>query len=426
MIEAKEDTKLNTYKKSQELFQRAVKVIPTGIPGHLGPVQSQFIPTSDFPFYAEKAEGSYFWDLDGNKFIDYMCAYGPNVLGYNNPVVDEAAFAQFKKGNCMALPGKVQVEFAELLVDTIDGADWAMFMKNGGDATSFAVMAARAATGRKKLVRIKGGYHGVAPWTQVDGHAGVVKEDVSNNLFMEWNDAEAFERLIREFPGQIAGLIATPYDHRIFTDNALPKPGYWQKIRQLCTDNGIVLIIDDVRCGFRLDMGGSAKYFGFEPDLACYCKALANGYNISSVVGKESLRDAASKVFYTGSYWSSAVPMAAGIACINELKRIDGPRLMIEKGEKLTEGLKKAAEANGIDLVISGVPSMFYMRIANDNSLMMHQEFCAECAKRGVFFVSHHNHFINCSLSDEDIAKTLEVAEEAFRIVKKNNPDKCN
>ncbi len=425
MVNVNEEKKIYTYSKSQELFQRAVKVLPAGIPGHLGPVQSQFIPTSAFPFYADKAEGSYFWDLDGNRFIDYMCAYGPNVLGYNNSLVDEAAFSQYKKGNCMPLPGKVQVEFAELLVDTIEIADWALFMKNGGDATGFAVMAARAATGRKKLVRIKGGYHGVAPWTQVSGHAGIIEEDVSNNLFMEWNDPAAFEKLINQYPGQIAALMATPYDHRVFTDNALPASGYWQKIQKMCNENGIVLIVDDVRCGFRLDMAGSAKYFGFQPDLACYCKALANGYNISSVVGKESLRDAASKVFYTGSYWSSAVPMAAGIACINELKRINGPKIMLEKGKQLTNGLVNAAKAQGIQLNISGVPSMFYMRIANDNSLMMQQEFCAECVKRGVFFVSHHNHFINCTLKDEDINKTLEVAEEAFRIVKQNNPEKC-
>jgi len=422
MVNVEEEKKIYIYTKSQELFQRAVKVLPTGIPGHLGPVQSQFIPTSAFPFYADRAEASYFWDLDGNKFIDYMCAYGPNVLGYNNPIVDEAAFKQFKKGNCMALPGEVQVDFAELLVDTIEIADWALFMKNGGDATSFALMAARAATGRKKLVRIKGGYHGVAPWTQVAGHAGVLKDDVSNNLFMEWNKPEEFEKLIKQYPGEIAALMATPYDHRIFTDNALPAPGYWQKIQKMCNDNGIVLIVDDVRCGFRLDMGGSAKYFGFEPDMACYCKALANGYNISSVVGKDSLRDAASKVFYTGSYWSSAVPMAAGIACINELKRINGPQLMLDIGKKLTDGLKQAAVNQGIDLEISGVPSMFYMRITNDDSLMLQQEFCAECAKRGIFFVSHHNHFINCSLTDEDISRTLEVAEEAFRSVKQNNP----
>ncbi len=411
-----------TQEKSRELFERALKVLPTGIPGHLGPVQSQFIPTSAYPLYADRVKDSYFWDLDGNKYIDYMCAYGPNVLGYNNEIVDKAARSQYEKGNCMALPGKVQVELAELLVDTIEIADWALFMKNGGDATSFARMIAKAATGRDKAIMVEGGYHGVAPWTQPLTHAGITQADVDNNLKVPWNDVEAVERLIEKYPGQIASFMATPYDHRVFTDNQLPADGYWQKIRKICDDNGIILIIDDVRCGFRLDIEGSAKYFGFKPDLACYCKALANGYNMSAVVGVQSLKESASKIFYTGSYWSSAAPMAAAIACIKELKRIDGPKLMIKQGTKLTKGLIKAASASGLDLRISGVPSMFYMRLTNDDSLMMQQEFCAECAKRGVFFASHHNHFINCSLTDEDIEKTISVASEAFAIVANNNP----
>ncbi|MBI9106519.1 MAG: aminotransferase class III-fold pyridoxal phosphate-dependent enzyme [Spirochaetales bacterium] len=415
-----------THTKSMEVFERALKVQPAGIPGHLGPVQSQFIPTSAYPLYADRAKDSYFWDLDGNRYIDYMCAYGPNVLGYNNELVDNAARAQYEKGNCMPLPGRVQVDLAELLCDTIKIADWAFFMKNGGDATGFAKMIAHTATGRDKVVMVEGGYHGVAPWTQAVTHAGVTEDDVKNNLKVKWNDAEAFERLVNEYPGQIAAFISTPYDHRVFTDNVLPAKGYWQKIRRICDANGIVLIIDDVRCGFRLDLAGSAEYFGFQPDLACYCKALANGYNISSVVGRDSLKDAAAKVFYTGSYWSSAAPMAAAVACISELRRIDGARLMIEKGETLSAGLVTAAANEGLDLKISGVPSMFYMRLTNDDSLMMQQEFCAECARRGIFFVSHHNHFINCSLTDDDIRQTLEIASEAFRITARNNPDKVN
>lgn len=417
---------MKTYKndKSVALFKRAVKVIPTGIPGHLGPVESQFIPTSAFPFYAEKVQDSYFWDIDGNKYIDYMCAYGPNVLGYNNKKVDAAANAQKTKGDAMALPGKVQVELAELMVDTVDDADWAFFLKNGGDTTTFSVMIARAATGRDKVIRVKGGYHGVTPWTQKRGAAGVTDADVANNLMVPWNDVEAVKKVVAENHNQIAAFIATPYDHQVFADNALPQEGYWQAIRKICDDNGIILIIDDVRCGFRLDLRGSSRYFGFSADLTCFCKALANGYSISAVVGKDFLKKAASTVFFTGSYWSSAVPMAAAIATIKELKRLDGANLMIKKGEKLTQGLAEKAKNHGIDLRISGVPSMFYMRITNDDSLMMQQQFCAECAKRGVFFVSHHNHFINCSLTDADIKKTIEVADEAFSIVAKNNADK--
>ncbi len=414
---------LYTNSKSRELFLRAVKVLPTGIPGHLGPVQSQFIPTSAFPFYAERAEGSHFWDIDGNRYIDYMCAYGPNVLGYNNPVVEAAAREQSARGNCMPLPGPIQVELAEKLVATIEIADWAFFLKNGGDATTFALMTARAATGRKKVIRVEGGYHGVAPWTQSLGAAGVLETDLKENLMVPWNDAAAVEQKLEAHQDQVAAFIATPYDHRIFTDNQLPAPGYWQRIRELCDKHGVVLIIDDVRTGFRLSMKGSAHYFGFKPDLACYCKALANGHNISAVVGRENLKNAASRVFFTGSYWSSAVPMAAALACIGELERLKGPDLMISLGEKLTAGLKAAAKKEGIELVISGVPSMFYMRIANDDSLMMHQEFCAQCAQRGVFFVSHHNHFINCSLTDEDIAETLEIAARAFKAVAEKYPE---
>ncbi len=417
-------TQIYNTVKSKELFLKGVKYLPTGIPGHLGPVQSQFIPTNAFPFYAERAEGSHFWDIDGNKYIDYMCAYGPNVLGYNNRIVDQAAAEQAARGNCMPLPGRVQVELAEKLCNTIEIADWSLFMKNGGDATTLAVMVARSATGRKKIVRIAGGYHGVAAWTQGPGAAGVTPEDLTNNLVIPWNNPEAFENILSENQDEIAALISTPYDHRIFADNRLPADGYWQKIRKLCDKYGVVLIIDDVRCGFRLSMKGSAHYFGFKPDLACYCKALANGYNISALVGNELMRSAASKVFYTGSYWSSAVPMAAAIACLDELDRINGPKLMMEKGTMLTRGIVEAAARQGLKMVISGVPSMFYMRLANDDSLMMQQEFCAECAKRGVFFVSHHNHFINCSLTVQDINDTLVVAEEALAIVAANNREK--
>lgn len=412
-----------TTKESKELFKRAVKVLPGGIPGHVGPIGSSFFPASAFPFYSDRAKDSYFWDVDGNKYLDYMCAYGPNVLGYNNDVVDQAFLSQLKSGNCMPLPGKVQIELAELLCDTIDIAEWSLFFKNGGDATTVAVMIARSATGRKKLVRIDGGYHGVAAWTQASGAPGVTNEDVANNLMMPWNDVEAFEKLVAEYDNQIAALIATPYQHITFGDNILPEDGYWQKIQKICNDKGIVLILDDVRCGFRLDLAGSGKYFGFEPDLACYCKALANGYNISALVGKDSLKQAAMDVFFTGSYWHSAAPMAAAIACISELKRLDGAKLMIRMGEKLNTGLVDLGKNHGIEMVASGVPSLPYYRIANDNSFIMTQEWAAECTKRGAFFVCHHNHFINCSLTDEDIKQTLEIADAAYAIVAKNHQD---
>ena len=411
------ERKLNTYEKSRALFERATKVIPSGIYGHLGPAEGCFIPVEAFPFFSERAKGSYFWDVDGNRFIDYMCAYGPNILGYNDEDVDEAAKRQMEKENCVTAPSSVMIEFAELLTDTVACADWAFFAKNGGDVTTLAVMSARAYTHRKKIVFFKGYYHGVAPWTQKVDYPGIIEEDVANNIYVKWNDYEALERVFEENKGEIAAVISQPYMHGNFIDNELPKEGFWAKVRKKCTEENTVLIVDDVRAGFRLDLKGSDHYFGFEADLICFCKALANGYNVSALCGKDFLKNTVSGMTYTGSYWMSAVPFAAGIACINKMKRLDLPKLLMQKGKTLTDGLAAAAKKNGYDLRVSGAPSLFYLRIANDDSLMTHQRFIAEMVKRGVYLTNHHNHFINHALSDGDIKETIDIAEEVFKIL---------
>lgn len=410
--------KINNYEKSREWFDRATKVVPSGVYGHLGPAEGNFMPVSSFPLMGDRAQGSYFWDVDGNRFIDYMCAYGPNVLGYNDPDVDAAATEQLKKGNCMTSPSYKMVEFAELLVDTVASADWAFFAKNGNDVTTAAIMTARAATHRKKIVFINGYYHGVSPWTQKIDYPGIIPEDVANNLYIDWNDFDQLQKVFDDNKGEIAAFISTPYMHGNYLDNSLPAEGYWKKVRELCTENGTVLIVDDVRCGFRLDLAGSDHFYGFEADLICFCKALANGYNVSALCGKDSLKNAVSSLSYTGSYWLSAMPFAAGIACINKMKELNTPKMFRELGLKLTDGLKETATANGFNMVVSGEPSLFYLRLADDDSLFIHQDWIQECVKRGIFFAGHHNHFINASLTEEDIKYTLEVADEAFKAIR--------
>ena len=401
--------KIYEYPKSREAFERAVKVIPSGIYGHQGPAEGCYVPVEAFPLFSSRAKGSYLWDLDGNRFIDYMCAYGPNILGYHDPDVDEAARRQRELGDCTTLPSSIMIDFADLLVDTVATADWAFFAKNGNDVTTLAVMASRAYTHRKKIVFFKGYYHGISPWTQKIDYAGVIEEDVCNNIYVKWNDFDELERVFAENKG--------PYMHGNFMDNEFPAEGFWKKVRALCTKEGTVLAVDDVRAGFRLDLAGSDHYFGFEADLICFCKALANGYNVSALCGKDFLKNTISSMSYTGSYWLSAVPFAAGIACIQKMKKLDLPRLLIEKGTKLKTGLIETAKKHGFDLHVSGVPSLFYLRIADDPTLMLHQAWIAECVRRGVFFTNHHNHFINASLTDADIQETLEIADEAFAAV---------
>lgn len=409
--------------KSDEYFQRAAKVIPAGVYGHLGPAEGQFIPVNRWPRFSEKAQGSYFWDVDGNKYIDYMCAYGPNVLGYCDEDVDAAAIEQIKKGNCVTSPDKIMIECAELLVDTVATADWAFFAKNGNDATQGAILTARAHTHRKKLIFFNNFYHGVSPMVQKIDYPGVTPEDVANNLYARWDDIEGLKQIIAENENEIAAIIAQPYNHGNFIDNTFPVDGFWKEVRELCTKHGIVLIVDDVRCGFRLDLAGSDHFFGFEADIICFCKALANGYNMSAFCGKEFLRNAASSLSYTGSYWMSAVPFAACIACINKLKAIDAPKLFKEMGTQLTDGFVAAGKEHGFDLRVTGAPALFYLRIANDDSLLLHQDWVAECVNRGMFIASHHNHFINASLTQEDINRSIEIAEDAFKAVKKLHPE---
>lgn len=413
-----------TYPNAAEQFRRAANVIPSGVYGHLGPAEGCFIPVEAFPLFSSRAKGTYFWDVDGHRFIDYMCAFGPNILGYGDPDVEEAAAKQRERGDCTTAPSLTMIDFAELLVETVASADWAFFAKNGNDVTTLAVMTARAYTHRKKMVFFNGSYHGSAAWTQKIDYAGIMEEDVQNNLCIDWNNPDAVERVFAENRGEIAAVIAQPYMHGNFADNELPADGFWKKVRKICNENNALLIVDDVRAGFRLDLAGSDHYFGFEADLICFCKAIANGYNVSALCGKDFLKNTVSSLSYTGSYWMSAVPFAAGIACIEKLKKLDCPKILMEKGAKLGRELTKAAADYGFNLRVSGAPSLFYLRLTDDPSLMLHQEWIAECVRRGVFFTNHHNHFINAALTDADIAETVDIARDAFQILRERHPGK--
>ncbi|MBQ2277598.1 MAG: aminotransferase class III-fold pyridoxal phosphate-dependent enzyme [Clostridia bacterium] len=413
-----------TYPNAAEQFRRAANVIPSGVYGHLGPAEGCFIPVEAFPLFSSRAKGTYFWDVDGHRFIDYMCAFGPNILGYGDPDVEEAAAKQRERGDCTTAPSLTMIDFAELLVETVASADWTFFAKNGNDVTTLAVMTARAYTHRKKIVFFNGYYHGSAAWTQKIDYAGIMEEDVQNNLCIDWNDPDAVERVFAENRGEIAAVIAQPYMHGNFADNELPADGFWKKVRKICNENNALLIVDDVRAGFRLDLAGSDHYFGFEADLICFCKAIANGYNVSALCGKDFLKNTVSSLSYTGSYWMSAVPFAAGIACIEKLKKLDCPKILMEKGAKLSRELIKTAADYGFTLRVSGAPSLFYLRLTDDPSLMLHQEWIAECVRRGVFFTNHHNHFINAALTDADIAETVDIARDAFQILRERHPGK--
>ena len=406
---------INDYSRSQALLERAKAVIPNGIPGHFNPVVQ--VPEGTYPCYVDRARGARFWDIDGNEYIDYMCAYGPMILGYQNEVIEEAVRKQVANADTCTLASPVMVELAEFLVELIPWAGWATFAKNGADATNMAVLIARSHTERRKIIAIDDGYHGCSPWMQALGRGGISREDHRETIRIPWNDLAALEAALEANKGEVAALISSPYHHPAFKDNELPEADYWSGVHALLKQHDVLSICDDVRAGFRLDMAGSPNYFGYTPDLSCYCKAIANGYPIAAVVGKNALQGAAAGVFQTGSFWFSAGPMAAALACLKELQRIDGPARILQTGEKLWQGMVDIAADAGHELKVTGVASMPYLRTEHEAGISFHQALCGECTQRGLFLTSHHNLFVSVAHSEADITRSWEIFSDAIKAV---------
>ena len=402
--------KNTTYevKKSDEYFAKAKKVIPGGIFGHY-----KYAVRESGPKFFSKSEGAYFWDLDDNRYVDLMCGYGPSILGYNHPEVEEAFKSSSDKGNTVSIASPVMVDLASKLVDMVDIADWALFGKNGGDATSLAVMISREFTGKKKIIKIDDGYHGVAPWMQDKNRPGVIASDSEHVIKIKWNDFEELENVLSQGNNDIACFISSPYDHPVSRDNSLPKEGYWEKVTSLCKTHEILTIVDDVRSGFRINLKGSNVAFGFSPDMICFGKAIANGHPLASLVGKEEIRKAAERVYFTGTQFFSAPPMAAAIATLNELEKVDAPKKLIDYGKNLNSRLEAVASEKGFNLVSSGVFSMPYYRLEGE-SFETHIKWIDECVKRGVYMLSYHNHFISLAHKEEDIDFIESAARQAF------------
>ncbi|MFH1067557.1 MAG: aminotransferase class III-fold pyridoxal phosphate-dependent enzyme [bacterium] len=397
-----------------KLFERAARVIPAGIYGHSSPALTV---AGEFPYFASKAEGCRYVDVDGREYIDYMCAYGPIVLGYKHPEVEAAAQRQRRDGDCFNHPTYLMVELAERLVELVDFADWAVFGKNGSDMTTWATQVAREFTKRKKILKVRGAYHGWHAWCTI-GHGGLMEEDRAHVHDFLWNDLDDFHRQIKKYRNQIAAIVMTPFHHPAFGDSVLPNSGFFKEIEITCRREGIVFILDDVRAGFRLHLGGSHRFFGFEPDVICFSKALGNGYPISAALGRKELEIAASRVFLTGSFWNNAVPMAVALACLQVLEREKSIAHMQRMGELLMGGLHELADKHGIPVRCSGPPSLPFLTFAEETNFYRSQRFAAECVKRGIFFHPHHNWFLCAAHQPKDVQETLQKADAAFEVIK--------
>jgi glutamate-1-semialdehyde 2,1-aminomutase len=402
------------YRQSEALFARALRVVPGGIYGHQSP---RMLVPGAYPYFFARGDGARIWDVDGNEYLDLMCSYGPIVLGHNHPGVDEAARRQAAAGRCFNGPGAVWVELAERLVDLTPWADWAVFAKNGSDVCTWATQVARAATGRQIVLAAQGAYHGTHPWCSPVS-AGVTPGDRAHVARFRWNDLPSVDTALEQHAGDVAALIVTPFRHDAFHDQEMAEPGFLEGLRARCDRLGAVLILDDVRAGFRLDLRGSGEAVGLQPDLSCYCKALGNGYPIAAAVGRDALRGPAEKVFFTGSYWTGPVEMAAALACLAELEASDAIGQMSRRGSRLREGLEQQAAAHGLAVRYSGPPTIPFMTfVADAGSFERSRLFAAACAARGVYLHPHHNWFLSAALGDADLGRVLDVTDLALREV---------
>jgi glutamate-1-semialdehyde 2,1-aminomutase len=405
------DGKVNSL--DLDLRKRASKVVPGGMWGHMNAVA---LPDG-YPQYFARGSGSRLWDVDGNEYVDFMCSWGPIILGHHHPEVDAAAQKQLERGDCLNGPSESMVELAELLVEIVPHATWVQFQKNGTDATTTAATVARAGTGRRKILVARGAYHGAVPWCS-PSLVGVTAEDRAHILQYEYNDIESLNRAVEQARGDLAGVIVSAFQHDYGLDQNLPTRAFAAAARAAADAENAALIVDDVRAGFRLDLGGSWETVGVRPDLAAWSKSIANGFALAAVTGNERFREATSSIFITGSFWCSAVSMAAAVATLTALRRDDGIGQMMRLGGMLRAGLDSLSGTYGLPLRQTGPVQMPMVLFEDDADRRKGFAFCAAAVKRGVYFHPLHNMFLSAAHTTQDIERALDAAEHGFRAVR--------
>ena len=406
-----------TNSKDSALRERAMAVIPNGMYGH----QSVMLLPDDYPQFFDRAEGAYLWDVDGNRYVDFLCGYGPNLFGYGHAAIDQAYVERMRQGDTMTGPGQAMVELAEALTAQVSHADWAMFCKNGTDATTMAMMIARNFTQKKTIVLAKGAYHGAAPWCTPLKN-GTTPADRANQVFYTYNDVESLEAAVREAGSDLAAIFAAPIKHDAFVDQELPNPEYARRARELCDEHGALLIVDDVRAGFRLARDCSWSLVGVKPDLSTWGKAIANGHPISALLGADIARFAAATIYATGSFWFSAAPMAASLATLKLVRETDYLERTVALGERLRTGLDEVAGRHGFGLRQTGPAQLPLIMVDDDPTGAKGYFWNNALLKRGVYFHPWHNMFMTSAMTDADIDHAVEAADDAFKLLKAAGP----
>jgi glutamate-1-semialdehyde 2,1-aminomutase len=412
--------------KSEELFEKAKRLIPGGVNS---PVRA-FQP---YPFFTERAKGSRIFDVDGKEYIDYCLGYGPLILGHAHPKIVEAVKTQLENGSLYGTPTEQEVELAELICKVVPSAEMVRLVSTGGEATMSAIRAARGYTGKKKIIKFEGCYHGAHDYVLVKAGSGattfgmptslgIPEETTRNTIVVPFNDAEKFEEAVKANKDDLAAVIVEPVIGNIGL--VLPKEGFLETLRELTENYGIVLIFDEVITGFRLALGGAQEYYGVTPDLTTLGKVLGGGFPIAAFAGKEEIMKMIAplgKVYQAGTYSGNPVSVTAGLATLNFLR--DSGKEFYDKMESNCEAivtpLKKTVSECNLKVQVNHLGSMFQLFFTDtqvydyatvkksDTSKFM--TYHVKLLEKGIFIPpsQFETCFLSAAHSTDDLDKTI-------------------
>jgi len=412
----KETPKLN-ISKSLALYEEALSLVPGGVLGARKP--TDFI-NGEYPIFLESGKGCRLIDVDGNEFIDFLCGYGPVILGYREAEVDEAVHDQIKnKGFCFTLTQKFQNLLAKKLKELVPSSEMSIFLKTGSDATSAAIRIARAHTGKLKVMRC--GYHGWHDWC-VEMKGGIPKKFFEDVYEFQYNNLAQLEELMAAHGSDTAAIIMTPFGHPNHQKMQEPLPGFLESVKALAHKYGAVLVYDEIRTGFRVSMGGAQKYYGVTPDLTVLGKAIANGYPISVVTGKkEIMMAAASKLFISSTFFPNSESFVAALKTIEILERDKVLENIWEKGKGFMDGIQALIDKHNVGAELTGIPPMFYITFKADDTgayKAKRTDFYTELIRKGFFFTPFHHGYISYRHTQADLDLTLKAIDESLAFIK--------
>lgn len=426
-----------SYKNSKEIYDKAVKFIPGGVNS---PVRAFKSVHREAPIFVKKAKGSKLWDEDGNEYIDYICSWGPMILGHNFKNVIEGVREEIENGSSYGLPTKLEVELAELITKCCPSMDKVRLTTSGTEATMSAVRLARAYTGRNKILKFEGCYHGHSDALLVksgsglltDGYQdsnGITEGVLKDTLTVPFGDREKIKEVLEK--NNVACLIMEPVPANMGVIS--PDVEFLKFVREICTATKTVLIFDEVISGFRLSLGGAQEYFGITPDMTTLGKIIGGGYPVGAFGGKEEIMNLVApigRVYHAGTLSGNPISVRAGLETVSYLYNNKETiyKELENKTKYITENLEKLAKKYEVPVCINRLGSLYTIFFTErDEVKNLEDALSSNTENFAIYFNTmldngivippsqFEAHFISLALTDEDIAKTLEVAEKAFK-----------